>query len=523
MPASQKIITKLRERRQIEADLRRMVAASSDLDFQQSAQRIASLGSQVIPAIIGNLDQADSRMLAALGTVATFLDREEIATALRQAILQPQRTDQGRIAAMTLLERFLGQPPDDALLASLADPQGLALSSLEEVLQQAAENPAAMVQYIEELDQQEPDIVLAVTRSLQSIGADGTRAALGRQAVELLRLMAQDVREEIAGEALQALGTIRSSQAARVLQVLRPCLAPSLRGPAERLLRKLQFSGIEVTPLPLPDPGWRALASPVTGLGQQSVWFILENRRTAHAEFLNVLLSDRAGAVEAVGHTQVPSLMLPTSQPPGYLHDMALPDGSGALLLLEVAFDVGRRLVMEALSHNRETQIPVAGPLRLLNPWLWGCAGADSLPPRRLPDLAGEDEALVAASDQLLEHPAFMTWTARSAATFQAAEEALRHPGWDRAVWIRRLSEELFGEPMVARLLNGRLVAMSEWLLMAGDEHRARLALAAASAVLDRSPQDQPFLQALVHRELEKALQSLEQNGRPGFGLEQIE
>jgi hypothetical protein len=289
----------------------------------------------------------------------------------------------------------------------------------------------------------------------------------------------------------------------------------------ERLLRKLQFSGVEVAPLPPPDPGWRALSSPVNGLGQQHVWFILEHRQTAHAEFLNVLLSDRAGAVEAVGHTRIPAVMLPAARSVGYLHDIALPDGSGALLMLEVTFDQGRRLLVDALANNRETQIPVAGPLRLLGSWLWGCAGADSLPKRRLPELSEEDAALLSESDQLLEHPAFVTWTARSAATFQAAEEALRHPNWDRAIWIGRLAEEMFGEPGVARILNRRLVAMSQWLMIAGDEERARLALVAAHAARDRSPQDQPFLRALVRRDLERVLRGLEHDARSTPGLEQ--
>jgi hypothetical protein len=515
MPASEKIITKLRERRQIEADLRKMLEVGSEPDFKRSAQRIASLGSQVIPTIIGNLDRADARMLAAMGMVATFLDRAEVTQALRQAVLQPEQTDQGRIGAMTILERFLGQAPDDALLASLADPDRQAVSSLEEVLHQAGENPAVLVQYIEELDRQEPDAVLALVRALERVGVGSPPSGSGSQVVELLRLMAQDVRDEIAGEALQALGAIRSFEAARALQVLRPTLAPSLRPVAERLQRKLQFSGVAVDPLPPPDPEWRALASPVNGLGHQSLWFILENRRTGHAEFLNVLLSDRAGAVEAVGHSRVPMVMMPARRSLGTLHDIALPDGSGALLMQEIAFNQGRRLLREALANNRETQIPVAGPLRLLSSWLWGSAGADSLPEKRLPELSQEDAGLLGMSGQLLEHPAFVTWTARSAATFQAAEEVLRHPNWDRAVWVRRLAEELF-DPGIARILSGRLAAMSEWFLLAGEERRARLALVAANAALERSPQDQPFLQALVRRDLERVLQSLEHEHEAG-------
>jgi hypothetical protein len=507
MPASQKIITKLRERRQIEADLRKMLTAGSESEFRRQAQRIAALGSQVIPAIVGNLDRADARMLAAMGTVAAFLDRDEVTVALRQAILQPKRTDQGRIGAMTILDRFLGEPLDDDLLASLADPEGIAISSLDEVLSQVERNPSVLIGYVEGLDREEPDVVLAVSRALRKRG--------DQQAVEALRMMSQDVREEIAAEALQALGRIQLPEAARALQTLVPIVAPILRPLAERSLRKLQFIGVEIEPLPPPDPDSRALVSPVDAQGQQSVWFIQEIRQTAHAQFLNILLSDRAGAVEAMGRTQVPMLMLPPRRSVGQVYDFTLPDGSGSMLMLEASFDLGRRLVFEALAHNRETQIPIAGPLRLLSPWLWGVSGADALPPRILPELPDEDGAPM---ERLLEHPAFTAWTVRGEAILRAADEASRYPGWEMEVWVRRLAGELFADPMVARVFGRRLLAMSEWLLLAGDEVWARLALKAANAIEARSPQEQPFVLALIRRDLELVLHDLEQRTRDPLG-----
>ena len=514
MPASQKIITKLRERRQIEAELRKMVAASSEVEFRQRAEEIASLGAQVIPTLIENLDRADAQLLAAMGAVASYLDPEEIIPAMRHAVIHPLRTDRGRMAAMTILERFLGQRPDDDLMASLSDPRGMAISSLEEVLDQAESSPASIIQYIEGLDQQEPYIVLAVAGSLRSMGSSPDPSSRPRRAVEPLRMMAQDVREEIAAEAVRALGGIRLPEAAHALQTLLPIVWPSVLPPAERLLRKLQFSGVPVTPLPAADPGWRALISPVNGLGQQSVWFIQGSQQAGQLRFLNILLSDRAGAVEALGHARVPAHMLPRRQAPGYLHDIALPDGSGAMLMLEASFDVGRRLVADALAHNLRTQIPVAGPLRLLSPWLWGYAGADSLPPRKLPELLSEDESLLQGSAGLLGHPAFITWTARSEATVQAAGEVLRHPSWDLDIWVKRLTGDLFGEPAMVQVLSRRLEAMSEWLLLAGDEDRARLALIASRAVRGVSPQEHPFLQAVVRRDLEWTVQGLKTNLR---------
>ena len=205
MPASQKIITKLLERRQIEASLREMVATSSQLEFRQRAQEIAMLGSQVIPTLVGNLDDADARLLAAMGAVASHLDPEEVITAMRLAVTHPQRTDRGRIGAISILERFLGQRPDDDLLASLKDPERVAIASLEEVLDQAESSPATLIHYIEGLEQQEPQIVLAVAGSLRAMGKISDPPVQPQRAIEPLRMMAQDVREEIAADAVDAL------------------------------------------------------------------------------------------------------------------------------------------------------------------------------------------------------------------------------------------------------------------------------------------------------------------------------
>jgi hypothetical protein len=522
MPASQKkIITKLRERRQIEADLQQLLGASSEQELRYQVQAIAARGgNQVIPVVLSSLDRADARMLAALGFVAALLEHEQVTTALRQVVLQPETTDRARIAAMTILERFLGEPSDDGLLANLSDPEGVAISSLEEVLQQATKNPAILIEYVQGLDRQEPDVVLAVVRALRD---RASATGLDREsAIEPLRMMAQDVREEIAAAALQVLGSIRLPGAARALQMLIPISAPALRPGAERLLRKLQFAGVEVTPPAPPPAEWRALASAVDGRGQQHVWYIEADQQTAQARFLSVLLNDRAGAVEAVGHTQVPVWMLPPRRPLGHLHDVALPDGSGAMLMLEASFDLGRRLVLEALAHNRQTQIPVAGPLRLFSPWLWGYGGVDAMPPIALPgDIGPEDpdwEAHLrsgAFAGDLLDHPVFSTWMVGGIlpqdAVLRVADGVSRHPNWDLEIWVKRLASDLFAGPEIAQILNRRLVYMSEWLLLAGDETAARLALIAATESLEKSPQDQAFLQALIRRDLALGLSGLGQ------------
>ncbi|MGD8398243.1 MAG: hypothetical protein PVG11_05250 [Anaerolineae bacterium] len=499
-----KIITKLLERRQIEADLRALLEVTSEAEFRRKATRIAALGSPILRVIVANLDRASAEEVAAMGAVASLLDREEAVAALREAVMGRQLADRGRVAAISILERFLGWSADDDLLDSVRDPQGLALASLENILDQIDANRALLADYVEGLDRQEPDVVLAVVAALQEMGTAGDATRV----VEPLRMMALDVRGEIAAAALDALGAIRRPEAVRALQTLIPTVPPTLQPVARRLLRKLRFRGVEVEPLPAPAPGWRALVSPPDALGQQTVWFILADRATTQANFLNVLLHDRGGAVEAAGHTGVPAQLLVPERSPGYVHDVVFPDGSGSMLLLEAPFDLGRRLVLDALPANRETQIPLAGVLRLYGPWLWAVAGADALPMLHLPEPAAGD------TGGLLAHPALTGWTLRSPAVLGVAAEAMRHSGWDLDVWVGRLVGEIFSDPAVALALAERLAKMSSWLLLAGDERQAGLARAAAKG-LQASPEDEAFVRALVRRDLEIALQGL--SSRPEF------
>jgi uncharacterized protein Usg len=98
-----------------------------------------------------------------------------------------------------------------------------------------------------------------------------------------------------------------------------------------------------------------------------------------------------------------------------------------------------------------------------------------------------------------------------------AAEELLRNPPGDLDRWVRRLAGELFSNTEVMEAYRQRLTAMSEWLLLAGDGDSSRLALATAKA-LGRRPASQPFVQALVWRDLNLLLQSLRDREHPSQG-----
>lgn len=513
MPTSSKIITKLLERRQIEADLRKMLEAGSEREFRRQAQAIASLGSGVIPVIIDNL--ADARILTAIGLVATYLDPDAVSQALRQTILQPHRTNQERLAAVTILERFLGEAADDLTPGDLEGDELDLAALLDEILDPANTDPSLLLDLLQRLDQQEPDTVLAVVWSLRDMASTSEEISETRLAIDILRMMAQDVRAEISQEALQVLGTIRFSEAARALQTLSPIVQPELRPVAERALRRLRFSGVPVQDQTPPEPHWRALLNPIDGLGQQSVWFILEKQGMSQARFLNILVTDRFGAVETAGHSQVPVQILPPRKPVGNLHDIALPDGSGAALMVEIPFDVGRRLVRDVLAQNWETQIPVAAPLRLLSPWLWEVSGADTLPTRDLPELPAGSDELIANSHQLLAHPAFLSWTVRGTRAFELSQGSANRPTWSRDAMVRRVAGELFADSAMRQIFSRRLEIMGEWFSLSNDEHHAQQALAVSQGIVS-SPQDLPFIRALIHRDLSQVLAEIQVE--PGVG-----
>jgi hypothetical protein len=421
--------------------------------------------------------------------------------ALRDAVLHEQITDRARMGAIEILERWLGWPVDDEMLDSVQDPQGVVLAALDRAIEQGRPDATALVDYIEGLDRQEPDVVLSALYALRRMAHDDEDKVI----VELLRMMALDVREEIGAAATEALGTVRRPAAAAALQTLVPTAPPSLRDRTERLLRKLRFSGVEVNALQEPEPGWRALVSPPSASGQQSVWFILEGHGTGHARFLNVLLHDRAGAVEAAAHEWVPMIMLLPVREAGHVHDVAFPDGSGSILLVESPFDVGRRLVLDALSINRETQIPLAGTLRLHSPWLWGVSGGSRLPEHLRPQepAAGGDTGL------LLAHPALAGWALGSHTLFSPSSARSGRQGWTMEVYEQRVVDQIVADPTMLDVLATRLRALAEWFLLAHDEMAAALALAAAEGIV-ASPREEPFLRALVRRDLKTALRGTE-------------
>lgn len=489
--------------------MRRLIDAHTDAEANAILDEILTHGEHVIPVVLANLNTTDPHFRGALGLVAKHLPHDQIAPALWGALRDASLIDHARLTAALILERFLGEVVPPEALANLSDPTQVALQSLREVIGESRRSRAILIEYVEAFEEQPAEIQRLVLNTLESI-------LEGDDVVELLRMLAQSPSPAVSSRALDMLAQLRSPAAARALQMLLPTIHPSLQPAAQRALRKLQFIGIPITPLPPAGIEWRALLSPVDGHGDQSIWFIQEAPEDRPQRFLGLHINDQIGIIEAVGSDQVEDRPFPPPSPLGHLHLIALRPEGPHLYLLEAPYDYGRLLVHRALKLHAHNTHPLPTAYRLYNDALWAY-DAERLEKSApaLPELSSEERRhLLARAGQLLEAPAFSTWFAQSELILTYAQHLRRlaSSGSIAAVprtWLAELADRYFSDPERCALYASRLQRMAEWLWLSGQRDLAQLALAAAVGLENIPPAEHPFLLSLMHRSLGLALEAL--------------
>lgn len=470
MSGDTKVLTGLLERRALEEAFAEL-GRTTDTDAQQQrAQEIASHGAPALPLLLSLLDTPNPQLRGGLGQVARLLPREQVVAALRGVAVSPERSDQARIAAATLLERFLGEPVDDALAAGLRNPQAAAEQSIAELCAAMDDEPLAILEYLGQLAQQPADVVDMI---LDAAGS----APPGPHPATLLRMLAQFPDQRVARRAIEALSRMRTPAACRALASLVPNLPSALAPLAERGARKLRFSGVSDTaehdaqrePWVAPGLAWRLLISPVDAAGSQSLWFIGQQEASKRAVIFTALVQDPLGLVDASGALDVAGDDVPPGPRTGALH-LILGDGEASgLTLLEAPLSIGYRTLRDALALNRASGTAIPVSYQLFAPLIWLAPQADPAEAVEPPAAAGgglADEEL----RELLRHPLFYGWFAG-----------------------------LRDDPAPFGLMAGyarRYRAMSRWLAVAGDEKTARQASALASCFETKAPQAMIFLAA---------------------------
>ncbi len=216
----------------------------NDTDLRRLAADIAEkYGEKAVPALLGMLDTPNPQLRSGLGHLSTFLPEDKIVPALSAAARNRALPSQARMAAITILERFLNVEPDESMYAGLGAPEEMALHSLRELLVEARSDRMVTLEYFSQLSLEPPDVQITMVKAARRLeGAEG---------VEILRVFAQDPLTPVAQEALQTLGMIADPSAAAALRSLIPTVSAEIRPQAERSLQKLRLRGVAVSP-PLP-------------------------------------------------------------------------------------------------------------------------------------------------------------------------------------------------------------------------------------------------------------------------------
>lgn len=511
MSDNPKIITSFQERLALDTALRNLSETESDAELRQQAAEIAeTYGQKTIPALLSLLDTTDAQLRGGLGHVAAQLDAAQIVPSLSAIARDQTQPPQARMAAIAILERYLGVAPDDSMYANLGDTEALALQSLREALAEAERDPWVLLDYLGQLSLEPHDVLLAMVRA--------TRQLEGAKAVKVLRLFAQDPFVPAAQEALQILGDIADEEAAAALRTLLPILSPKLRSLAERSTQKLRLRGVSVdTPAP-PPAGARCLASPLDSRGNQVLLFEVPDGSASGASLLRVLINAVEGILDAGGSLsgsprRDPRLqVLPERAAPGVLHQPD--DETRRLPWLEAPFDYGRQRVLDA--HRAHGLAGHAPPLiyRLLNPLLWQWQSPQPKAERSQPAAADPEATL-----ELLQHPAMVSWFLQSPASIEAAQHLLA--GSEPATSERfeqlaqsTLAQDVDGEDQLVAVIEHSLLDAAAWLDLAGEPDAADLARATAAS-LHGHPETHPFLLELRRRGLRLALIGLAR--RQGF------
>ncbi|MBK8046100.1 MAG: hypothetical protein IPK16_02595 [Anaerolineales bacterium] len=506
------IIHGFQQRRQLEVDLRALGETANDAELMTEAQKIAANypASLIQAGILHRLGVANSQERGGLGHLSALLPEAAISDALRAVAVNRQKSPQERSAAALILERYLEEPLSPTLMADLAGNEDIPFQSLLEAVNEGHSNRHILLEYVTQMGEHGVDTAFMVLGLIDRLPP--------ADQVELLRLIAQDMRPQVGKSAVDRLVELAQGnewqEAIRALHTLRFALPPEPAQGVDRSLRKLQFAGRRYTPPP--TDGWRALISPADAGGFASVWLVRdpEESKNIDATMLGFVLSTHAGIVQFTGVEGVPPSHLPAQQAVGSMVTVRTA-GDQVMVLLNTDFEVGRWLVWQCVQAGwRRTPAPRHEEYALYNDWVWQFQ-APHLPdtlnelwlrsadPAPVPDTA----ELAHLSELLLSHPAMDSWAAWARAVWVSVESPHRTPiDVSRTALVGLLLKEIARLPDKEELvlsMHAGLRVQSLWFAIAGDERNAERAATLAAAMLKIPLENQPFVATLLDNGLQ--------------------
>jgi hypothetical protein len=411
----QGIISGFQERRQLEDAVSALGQTTTEVELVNAARQLVNRfpAERLAAAIQRRLGDPNSQLRGGLGHMSALLPPEVIVPVLREVTGNRQKPPIERMTALLILERYLGETVPAALTGDLVGNDDIAMQSLLEAVEEGRRNRHVFLEYVTQMQEHGIDVAFMVMGLMNQLAPDDQ--------VELLRLIAQDARPQVARSALERLVALAAAhdQALTALHTLVFTLAPSLVESAQRSLRKLQFTGRRYTPPP--TDAWRALLGPTDAGGYFTLWLVKMPTYTTTVDgvLIGFTLGLEQGIIECSGVASMEASQLPPVRRAGDLVVI----GEGAeprIIMLETPLDVGRWLVQQALAaHWRQPEpADLPGEYKLYNDLIWQFA------PPHLPDncshifaemtdtgLEQPDlHSLHDAADVLMQHPLMRAW-----------------------------------------------------------------------------------------------------------------
>lgn len=513
--SDQGIIQGFQERRQIEDAILALGATTTEAELiAQTGELVGRFpADRLAAAIQRHLGDTNSQLRGGLGHLSALLPPEMIVPALRDLAANRQKTPIERMTALLILERYLGESVSPALTSDLSGNDDIAMQSLLEAVEEGRTNRHVYLEYVTQMQEHSVDVAFMVLGLLNRLAPDDR--------VEMLRLIAQDPRSQVARVALDRLTTLAttdgSDPALRALHTLSFTLPPALADQVQRSLRKLQFMGRRYQP-PSAEL-WRALLSPADAGGYFNVWLVAAPTQATLADgvLLGFSLALHQGIVQCSGVVSMEAASLPPQRPIGQV--TTIENGKNQQML-EISFEIGRWLVQKALTahwrHEDGTDLP--GEYKLYNDLLWQYA-APHLPERCVfifdpgddAGLAHPDMSAVGnAADALIRHPVMRPWIGWAASVWAmlAPEQDTSPVDHAKALIDYVLSEidrlpqrSQFQENMAAAL---RIQAL--WLTLHGEHDMVAHAVTLARWMRSLPVRQNPLLSGLLQVGLSQTL-----------------
>ena len=511
------IINTFQQRRQLEEALAALAATQSEAHLIDRARQMADRfpADLLAAAVQRNLGASSSQLRGGLGHLCALLPPAVIVPLLRAVAGDRQHAVVERTTAALILERYLGETVSPGLLSDLAGSNDAAFQSLLDAVEEGRTNRHILLEYVTQMAEHSVDIAFMVLGLLDRL-APADR-------VELLRLIAQDHRHQVARVALERLAllaaTAEGESAHVAVHTLAQTISPALAETAERSLRKLQFMGRRYQPPPA--TGWHALMSAADTGGFLTLWLVREASAAERDDgaLLAFALAPHDGLLQFSGVETMEQPQLPSRREIGDLVEF---DNAGGkpTLLLEIPFDVGRALVMQTVAAwwARDAQADLPGEYKLYNDLIWQFA-----PPVMPHDLAallanGENSgleqpdlpALETAADALISHPIFAAWVGWATAVWSTLQPGRNGDSQVNTVALTAVVlREIDGLPnrgLLQATMAAALRLQALWLALHGEAELAEQAHFLAHWMSVLPVRQNPLLAGLLQAGLERTL-----------------